>query len=104
MHACDRSGERASRRFMSWRPDESKSVAGPTKGTTGVTTGTVKGITKENCRELSPSRDRTRHLEVVNGPTTGTHIIYQMGSGVEVTNEQSAVVVNLPPRGRRHAT
>jgi hypothetical protein len=83
LHVCDRSGEQASRRFMSWRPDGSKSVAGPTRGTAGVTTGTVSSTTKENCRELSLSRDRKRPLEPLSGPTTGTHIIYEMGSGVE---------------------
>ena len=97
LHACDRSGERASKRFMNWRPDEAKSVA-------GLTRGTVTSATKENCRELSLSRDRKRHLEPISGPTTGTHIIYQMGSGVEETREQSGVVVNLLPRGRRHAS
>jgi DNA-binding transcriptional MocR family regulator len=79
MHPCDRSGERASKRFMSWHPEQPKSVAGPTRGTAGVTTGTVTSVTKENCRELSLSRDRKPHLEVISGPTTDTHIIYQRG-------------------------
>jgi hypothetical protein len=104
MHGCDRSGERASKRFMSWHPDQPKSVAGPTRGTAGVTTGTVTSVTKENCRELSLSRDRKRPLEPSTGPATGTHIIYQTGAGVEGLNERSGVVVNLEPRGRRHAS
>ncbi len=69
MHSCDRSQQRASKAFMSWRPDETKSVAGPS----GVT---VKASTKENCRELSLSRDRKSHLVAAIRPTTGTHIIY----------------------------
>jgi hypothetical protein len=104
LHKCDRTGEHPSKRFMSWRPDKPKFVAGPTRGAAGVTTGTVTSVTKENRRELSLSRDRKRHLESLSGPTTGTHIIYQMGSGVEGTREQSGIVVNLQPRGRRHAS
>jgi hypothetical protein len=104
LHPCDRSGERSSRRFMSWHPDQPKSVAGPTRGTAGVTTGTVTSTTQENCRELSLSRDRNRPSEPLSGPTTGTHIIYQMGSGVEEAREPSAVVVKLLPGGRRHAS
>jgi hypothetical protein len=104
LHSCDRTGERASRRFMNWRPDEPKSVAGPTRETAGVTTGTVTSTTKENCRELSLSCDRKRLLEPLSGPTTGTHIIYQMGPGVEEVGEQSGVVVNMSPKGRRHAS
>jgi hypothetical protein len=104
LHSCDHTGERSSKRFMSWRPDEPKSVAGPTRGTDGVTTGTVTSTTKENCRELSLSRDRTRPIEPLSGPTTGTHIIYQRGSGVEEASEQSGVVVRLGSRGRRHAS
>jgi hypothetical protein len=95
---------RASRRFMSWRPDEPRSIAGPTRDTASVTTGTVPSPAKENCRELSLSRDRKDRLEPLSGPTTGTHIIYQMGSGVEEASEQLGVVVNLHPRGRRHAS
>lgn len=104
MHGCDRSGERASKRFMSWHPDQPKSVAGPTRGTAGVTTGTVTSTTKENCRELSLSRDLKRLIEPISGPTTGTHIIYQMGFGVEEAREPAGAVVNLHPRGRRHAS
>ncbi len=76
MHPCDRSSDRASKRFMSWRPDEPKSVGGPSGGTAGPSGGTVTASTKENCRELSLSRDRNSHLEAVICPTTGTHIIY----------------------------
>jgi hypothetical protein len=104
LHKCDRTGEHASKRFMSWRPDEPKFVAGPTRGTAGVTTGTVTSHTKENCWELSLSRDRKLHLEPSSGPTTGTHIIYQMGSGVEEAREPSGVVLKLQPKGRRHAS
>ncbi len=46
VHRCDRSGGRASRRFMTWLPDPAKSVAGVTTGTAGVTRGTVKGSTQ----------------------------------------------------------
>ncbi len=104
LHRCDRTGERASKRFMSWHFGESKFVAGPTRGTAGVTTGTVTNSTKEKCRELSLSRDRERHLEAISGPTTGTHIIYQIGSGAEEMREPSGVVVKLQPGGRRHAS
>lgn len=61
---------------MNWRPDEPKSVA-------GLTRGTVTSATKENCRELSLSRDRKGHLGSSSGVTTGTHIIYQIRAGVE---------------------
>ena len=81
MHPCDRSSERASKRFMSWHPEEPKSVAGPSGGTAGPSSGTVTALTQENCRELSLPRDRKSHLEAVTCPTTGTHIIYQVGSG-----------------------
>jgi hypothetical protein len=104
MHSCDLTGERSSKRFMSWCPDEPKAVAGPTRGTAGVTTGTVTALSQENCRKLSLSCDRKHHLEAMSGPTTGTHIIYQRRSGVEDTVEQSGVVVDLQPKGRRHAS
>jgi hypothetical protein len=51
-----------------------------------------------------PSRDRKHHLEPTSGPTTGTHMIYQMGSGVEDTGERSGVVAKLQPKERRHAS
>lgn len=104
LHPCDRSGERSSKRFMSWHPDQPKSVAGPTRGTAGVTSGTVTNLTKENCRELSLPRDRDRSSEATNGLTTGTHIIYQMGSGVEVTRDSVDVTGEQPQRRRRHAS
>jgi hypothetical protein len=104
LHGCDRTGERASRRFMSWRPDEPKSVAGPIRGTPSVTTGTVTSAAKENCRELSLSRDRKCPIEPTSGPTTGTHIIYQMGSGVTDAGKHPGVVVAMQPKGRRHAS
>jgi len=46
LHPCDRSGERASRRFMAWRQSEAKSVAVVITGTAGVTTGTVTALAK----------------------------------------------------------
>ncbi len=46
VHPCNRSRERASKRFTRWRPDEPKSVAGPITGTAGVTTGTVTDLTQ----------------------------------------------------------
>jgi Helix-turn-helix domain len=104
LHSCDRTGERAARRFMSWRPDEPKSVAGPTRGTAGVTTGTVTSTTKENCRELSLSRDRKGSLESSSGVTTGTHIIYQMGSGVEVVRDSVNGADEQLVRRVRHAS
>jgi hypothetical protein len=104
LHSCDLTGERSSKRFMNSHPAEPKSVAGPTRGTAGVTTGTVTGATKESCRELSLSRDRKSHLEAYSGPTTGTHIIYQTGAGVEETGQPSGVVVKLQPKGHRHAS
>jgi hypothetical protein len=104
IHACDRTGERASRRFMSRRPDEPKSVAGFTRETAGATTGTVPSTTKENCRELSLSRDRKRHLDAASGPATDTHIIYQMGSGVEVVRDSACRADRRSARRLRHAS
>ncbi len=46
LYPCNRSGEHASKRFTRWRQDEPKSVAGPTTGTAGVTTGTVRPLTQ----------------------------------------------------------
>jgi helix-turn-helix protein len=46
LYSCNRSGERASKRFTGWRQDEPKSVAGVTTGTAGVTRGTVQGSTQ----------------------------------------------------------
>ena len=104
LYPCDRTGEKASKGFMGWQPGQAKSVAGPMGGTAGPTSGTVTNLTKENYRLRSDERDRTPSNAPSSGPTTGTHIIYQMGSGVEETNEQSAVVVKLQPRGRHHAS
>ncbi|KFG70375.1 hypothetical protein JH26_04910 [Microvirga sp. BSC39] len=89
---------------MRWHPEKEKSVAGLMGGTVGLTTGTVTALTKENYRPRSDERDRQASSEPLNGPTTGTHIIYQMGSGVEVVREQSGVVVKLQPRGGHHAS
>ena len=104
LHSCNRTSEKASKAFMRWQPDHTKSVAGPIGGTAGPTSGTVQDSTKENYRLRSDDRDRNPSTKPASGPTTGTHIIYQMGSGVEETNEHSGVVVNLQPRGHRHAS
>jgi hypothetical protein len=97
LHSCNRTGEKASKAFMRWLPDQTKSVAGPI-------TGTVTALTKENYRLRSDDRDRHASIEPSSGPTTGTHIIYQMGSGVEEARELSGVVVKLQPGERRHAS
>jgi hypothetical protein len=104
LHSCNRTGEKASKGFMRWQPDDAKSVAGPMGGTAGPTSGTVQGSTKENYRLRSDERDRDPSVQPSSGLTTGTHIIYQMGSGVEAAREHSWVVVNLQPGGRRHAS
>jgi hypothetical protein len=79
LHPCDTTGELASKRFMSWRPEEQKFVTGLMTGTAGLTPGTVQAPAQENCRELSLSSDRKGHFGPFSGPTTGTHIIYQGG-------------------------
>jgi len=104
LYSCDRTGQRASKAFMSWRDGDAKSVAGPMGRTAGPTSGTAQGSTKENYHLRSDERDRDPPSEPSIGPTTGTHIIYQMGSGVEEAGERSGVVVNLQPRRRRHAS
>jgi hypothetical protein len=104
LHSCNRTSEKASKAFMRWQPGDAKSVAGPMGGTAGLITGTVTALTKENYRLRSDEKDRSTSVEPSSGPTTGTHIIYQMGSGVEVKGEQSGIVVKLQPRGRRHAS
>jgi hypothetical protein len=104
LYSCDRTGEKASKAFMRWHPDEAKPVAGPMGRTAGPTSGTVQSLTKENYRLRSDDKDRQASSEPSTSPTTGTHIIYQMGSGVEEAREQSGVVLNLQPRGRRHAS
>ena len=104
LHSCNRTSEKASKAFMRWQPDHAKSVAGPMGGTAGPTSGTVPGSTKENYRLRSDDGTVSPSNEPTGGPTTGTHIIYQMGSGVEEANEHSGVVVNLRPRGHRHAS
>jgi hypothetical protein len=101
LHKCDRTGEHSSKRLMNWRPDKPKFVADLTRGTAGVTTGTVTSTTKENCRELSLSRDRNRHLELSTGLTIGTHIIYQMGLGVEKQGAAPVAPSLVWPRGQR---
>ena len=97
MHPCDRSSDRASKRFMTWRPDEQKSVTGPSGGT-------VTAPAQENCRELSLSRDSRSALEAAICPTTGTHIIYQMGCEVEVTRDDPNAGIDSQSGGRRHAS
>ncbi|MBQ0820182.1 hypothetical protein KBI52_08155 [Microvirga sp. HBU67558] len=79
LYTCDRTGEKASKAFMRWHADELKSVAGPMRGTAGLTTGTVTALTKENYRSRSDEKDRRASFEQSSGPTTGTHIIYQRG-------------------------
>ncbi len=60
--------------------ERGKSVAGLTRGTAGLTGGTVTPFTKENYRSRSHQKDREPSIEQSNGLTTGTHIIYH-GSG-----------------------
>jgi DNA-binding transcriptional regulator YhcF (GntR family) len=50
LYPCDRTGERASKAFMSWRADLEKFVDGPITGTGGPMRGTVQPLTKENYR------------------------------------------------------
>jgi hypothetical protein len=102
LHACDLTGARASKRFMSWTQGP-KSVAGPTGGTAGVTTGTVQGVAQESCRGLSLSRDRRAVSEPATGPTTGTHIIHQRGCGVERHEAGADAVVEPLSGGHHHA-
>lgn len=75
--ACEKTGERATSLFTRWHPDLPKSVAGPTRGTAGQVSGTVRASAQESCRSRSDHRDRAPRSETSNGPTTGTHIIYQ---------------------------
>jgi hypothetical protein len=103
IHSCNRTSEKASSAFMRWQPDSTKLVAGPMEGTAGPTSGTVQTSMQENYRLRSDGRDRSTASDHSSGPTTGTHIIYQMGSGVEEAGERSAVVMNLRSRGRRYA-
>ncbi len=72
---------------MGWRDEQPKFVAGPKGRTAGLTRGTVTALTKENYRLRSDERDRDAPDGPLSGPTTGTHIIYQMGSGVEEVGE-----------------
>jgi hypothetical protein len=104
LYSCDRTGLRASKAFMSWQEDQPKSVAGPSNRTASPITGTVHASTKENYRSRSDERDREPSFQPSSGLTTGTHIIYQMGAGVEEAREQSEVVMRLQPKGRRHAS
>jgi hypothetical protein len=68
---------------MSWRNDRAKSVAGTMGGIAGPMTGTVTPLTQENYHLRSDVRDRDASNESSSGPTTGTHIIYQMGPADE---------------------
>ena len=104
LHSCNRTSEKASKAFMRWQPDHTKSVAGPIGGTAGPTSGTVQAPRKKITAYGPMTGTVPPPLEPASGPTTGTHIIYQMGSGVEEANEHSGVVVNLRPRGHRHAS
>ena len=74
---------------MRSRSAQPKYVPGPSGGTAGPSGGTVPAIAKENYQELSLSRDRKGQLEPAICPTTGTHIIYQIGSGAEDAGEQA---------------
>jgi hypothetical protein len=76
LHPCDRTGERPSKRFMSWRPDQPKFVAGPASGTDSPTTRTGQGSTKEKYRSQSDQKDRAPAFGSSDSPTSGTHIIY----------------------------
>jgi hypothetical protein len=89
---------------MRWHADETKSVAGPMGGTAGPTSRTDQDTAKENYRLRSDDRDRTPSIVPSSGPTIGTHIIYQMGAGVEGAHDSSEVVVNLRPRGQCRAS
>jgi hypothetical protein len=89
---------------MSWRDDGPKSVAGPASGTAGPSGGTVTVLANENCREVSLPRDRKGRSEGSIGPTTGTHIIYQLGSGVEELGERTIASSGKLSGGRRHAS
>jgi hypothetical protein len=84
--------------------NQPESVAGPSGGTAGPSGGTVTALAKENCRELSLSRDRKGHLEAVICPTTGTHKIYQMGAGVEEAGGQAKASSGSLSGGHRHAS
>ncbi len=70
---------------MSLRDGETKSVAGLTTGTAGLTRGTVKPLAQENYLPRSHEKDRDLSLDASSGLTTGTHIIYHVGCGVEAT-------------------
>jgi hypothetical protein len=104
LYYCDRTGERASKVFMSWREEQSKSVAGPMRGTASPTSGTVQGSTKENYHLRSDERDRAPFIDPSTGPITGTHIIYQMGCGVDVTKDEAEVADGRSPRRLRNAS
>jgi hypothetical protein len=104
LYSCDRTGEKASKAFMRWQSDQAKFVAGPMRGTAGPTTRTAQGSTKENYRLRSDVRDRAPSIEASSGPTTGTHIIYQMGYGVEVTRDATDEGSGTQLGGRRHAS
>lgn len=104
LYSCDRTGQRASKAFMSWREEWSKSVAGPMRGTAGPTTGTVQRSTKENCRPQSDDRDRAGSLAPSSGPTTGTHIIYQVGCGMEAARRRTDTAHDRQVGGRGHAS
>jgi hypothetical protein len=83
---------------LSLRGGQTKSVAGPMGGTAGPTTGTVQGSTKENYLPRSHEKDRDTSIEHSNGLTTGTHIIYQRGTGASwgwKAARQQAVAASL---------
>jgi hypothetical protein len=94
---CDRSGERALKSFMRWEPKQPKFIAGPTSGTDSPTRGTAQAVAKEDCRSGSDQKDRGPSCGSSDGPTSGTHIIYQEGCGDDGAR-------NRPRGGSRHAT
>ena len=65
-------------------------------GTAGPATRTESSLTQANCRELSLPRDREGRLQPINGPTTGTNIIYEVGSGVGELGERTDTGMGSP--------
>jgi hypothetical protein len=104
LYECHRTGERPLKAFMRWQADNGKSLAGPMRGTAGLTTGTVTALTKENYRLRYDKGDRALSKKLSRGPTTGAHIIYQMGSGVEVVKDSTTEADEHPLRRLRHAS
>jgi hypothetical protein len=85
-------------------PEHLKSVAGTVGGTTGPISGAVTAPTQENHRSRSDDRDREASFGASRGPTTRTHIIDQVGAGVEVTRDDSNTGSDSQSGGRRYAS